>query len=755
MKLLLLARTSGTVSEWCDRLETLSMHGWKVVVAPQSWDAGPKSAPLMARLRHDPAWSMVPPALALPGLSPLARLAARQGGPFGWFVYGALGAHAAVDAFLADTGADCVAVLDDGKSVEAFAPLLLAARAQGVPRMLVRGWGAVQGAAGAALFSDEAVPDASVRSASGLRTHGFGPIRIVQAADGTAAHRPSDAAVKRLLQTAGLDPQAPFTLYLCRSEDAAFTSATTAALETGKAVSALRRAAPDLQVAVLADADPSGPAQAVDAAGVSGVGVIGRVSPAAKTRALRRLQAEQAFRVLAGRAAFVVGETTTRLLDAATAGLPVLALPEARGLVETAGQTQRFAGAFLDGLDALASPLQGVASAPLPKVEFADILSACVQHTPRGDSRREQPGRGRVASLAKTVSRPRLPDIPPAVRRKVDRSAPVNIGVDDIDAVLAPMAASARPILVGPWISEVGFETLYWIPFLHWCVEHYQIDPARLVVCSRGGVAGWYGELAQAHYFDIFDMMDEAAFSAATMARFASAGGQKKHLDLGPLDDRVAEEARARTGVDQLDWLHPQLMYRFLRGYWLGRQGPKFYDEHTLARAFVPDPQQELEGALPQDYVAARFYFRSSFPDTPQNRAFATRLVAQLAEQAPVVLLDTGLSLDDHVEFTPAVEGNIHRIGHLITGRNNLALQTDVMRRSRLFVGTYGGLSYIPPFCGVPAIALSEDTEGLLSTHLETAIRIFSRMGVAFSHIDTAQAQMLMGGRPLPDPRTA
>jgi hypothetical protein len=24
------------------------------------------------------------------------------------------------------------------------------------------------------------------------------------------------------------------------------------------------------------------------------------------------------------------------------------------------------------------------------------------------------------------------------------------------------------PILVGPWLSEVGFELLYWIPMLHW-----------------------------------------------------------------------------------------------------------------------------------------------------------------------------------------------------------------------------------------------------------------------------------------------
>ena len=31
-----------------------------------------------------------------------------------------------------------------------------------------------------------------------------------------------------------------------------------------------------------------------------------------------------------------------------------------------------------------------------------------------------------------------------------------------------PWPARSEPILVGPWLGEVGFELLYWIPFLRW-----------------------------------------------------------------------------------------------------------------------------------------------------------------------------------------------------------------------------------------------------------------------------------------------
>src|SRR5689334_25417524 len=51
---------------------------------------------------------------------------------------------------------------------------------------------------------------------------------------------------------------------------------------------------------------------------------------------------------------------------------------------------------------------------------------------------------------------------------------------------------SKDPILVGPWLSEIGFEALYWIPFLQRLI-HDGLDRSRLIPISRGGAAAWYG----------------------------------------------------------------------------------------------------------------------------------------------------------------------------------------------------------------------------------------------------------------------
>ena len=88
-------------------------------------------------------------------------------------------------------------------------------------------------------------------------------------------------------------------------------------------------------------------------------------------------------------------------------------------------------------------------------------------------------------------------------------------------------ASGRGPILVGPWLSEVGYEVLYWVPFLRWFADHFGVTADRLVVVSRGGVAGWYTGLAN-RYVELFDLFPPLEFAARNAARQRS-GEQKQH----------------------------------------------------------------------------------------------------------------------------------------------------------------------------------------------------------------------------------
>ena len=55
-------------------------------------------------------------------------------------------------------------------------------------------------------------------------------------------------------------------------------------------------------------------------------------------------------------------------------------------------------------------------------------------------------------------------------------------------AALASLARGREPIIAGPWLAEVGYEVLYWIPFLRWFCDAHGVPRERLIVLSRGGM---------------------------------------------------------------------------------------------------------------------------------------------------------------------------------------------------------------------------------------------------------------------------
>ena len=71
-----------------------------------------------------------------------------------------------------------------------------------------------------------------------------------------------------------------------------------------------------------------------------------------------------------------------------------------------------------------------------------------------------------------------------------------------VRALVAELGQSDRPVVLGPWVGDVGAELLYWIPFLAWARHTGAIDPDRLVVVSRGGTASWYRHLTS-RYVDL------------------------------------------------------------------------------------------------------------------------------------------------------------------------------------------------------------------------------------------------------------
>jgi hypothetical protein len=285
-----------------------------------------------------------------------------------------------------------------------------------------------------------------------------------------------------------------------------------------------------------------------------------------------------------------------------------------------------------------------------------------------------------------------------------------------IEHELEATIARGRRLVVGPWLSEVGFEALYWVPFLHWLRTAFNLDPDRVVAVSRGGVAGWYAGVA-GRYVEMWDHIDPAAFARRNAAR-----GETKQLEASDLEREVLEHVARQIGTSDFDVLHPGLMYRLFTLYWSGQRAMGFLDAHTRFTRLTAPPVID-PALLPREYVAVKFYAARSLPDTPLIRAQLRSMLASMAREVPVVLLDTGLVLeDDHADYGFDGSATIVSARPWMTPQNNLGVQTQIAAGAKAFVGTCGSLTWLVPRLGVDTSAVFVDPKWL-HAHLPVAMR--------------------------------
>ena len=291
---------------------------------------------------------------------------------------------------------------------------------------------------------------------------------------------------------------------------------------------------------------------------------------------------------------------------------------------------------------------------------------------------------------------------------------------------LGRLAAGRDTIVVGPWLGEVGFELLYWVPFLRWFADTFHVAPERLLIVSRGGTASWYRPFASG-YRDIFDYLTPEEFRRRHDERVA-ANGEQKQTQVLAFERQLLRELT--KDVHSRSMLHPSTMYGLFNPFWWGHVDQEWVHRFAKYERLAQDGDVGAAAFRRPDapYTAVKFYFNDCFPDTSSNREFVRRTLHALNERGPIVSLATGLRLDDHashewdhVDVRP-LPSDMHP-------RENLALQTAVVAGASAFVGTYGGFSYLAPFLGVPATAYFADGQAYSPRHLLMARSALERIG--------------------------
>jgi hypothetical protein len=276
--------------------------------------------------------------------------------------------------------------------------------------------------------------------------------------------------------------------------------------------------------------------------------------------------------------------------------------------------------------------------------------------------------------------------------------------VDRTRDELRELGSRRGPIIVGPWLSEIGFELLYWIPFLRWAVDFAGLHRDDLWIISRGGCRSWYADISS-NYVDVLDFYSPEAFREGNTRRMREQAAQAQRIGLR--DGQLSTKQHTKTSFDReilkrIDHtdarlLHPSLMYRLFRPFWK-RQAPDLYTQ--MARPARISAPPRLEG-LPKSYVAAKFYSSEACPNSVIHRRMVNDIVRTVATSTDVVLLHAGTRYDEHGDFQIDRHPRVHLVP--LEPSTNLETQTAVIGHASAFIGTYGGFAYMAPFLGVKA----------------------------------------------------
>jgi hypothetical protein len=260
------------------------------------------------------------------------------------------------------------------------------------------------------------------------------------------------------------------------------------------------------------------------------------------------------------------------------------------------------------------------------------------------------------------------------------------------------LLADRGRIVVGPWLGEVGWEVLYWIPFLRWTIRRWPALCGRLTVVSRGGVKHWYRGVAS-EYVDVFDRFAADEFVRGLSADRAlrtdrGVNRLKQKSETTPFEEAILD----RMGLTELPRLHPSVMFNNRRGVkrllaWEAKRDR--YERWRKPR------RSRLRRVLPRTYVAVRFYTSRMFRGNQAER-FAQDVVRAVSALIPVVDLSTAFETDpQHPDLD--VGDDVVRLAPHMRFRGNLRDQSVAIANASAFVGVFGGTAFLAPHYGVPS----------------------------------------------------
>lgn len=257
------------------------------------------------------------------------------------------------------------------------------------------------------------------------------------------------------------------------------------------------------------------------------------------------------------------------------------------------------------------------------------------------------------------------------------------------------LAKSRGPIAVGPFYSEVGYELIYWYPYINWLLSDVEMDRVHFV--GRGQLSRVFFKTA--HHHCLVEKLGRAEYMKIIEMNSKSFSASLKQKAINDID---AELIQSMAGDVKIS-INARELFRHYK---------KFYQEY-FGRRFLGSTENYdfLDGKRFKDSdgsVVVKLYNSSA---SSLNEAKVERLFKVIQQRHPKAKIRILVSnqYDDHEQFIGS--GAVGREIELLKVPDvaNLEFQADVLATAGHFYTNYGGMSYLGPMLGVNTTAIADN----------------------------------------------
>ena len=316
--------------------------------------------------------------------------------------------------------------------------------------------------------------------------------------------------------------------------------------------------------------------------------------------------------------------------------------------------------------------------------------------------------------------------------------------IDTSDNKYVNISSSPDLIICGPWLSEIGFELLYWIPFLNKKLQGY--ENIKKVIISRGGVTDWYKHLSKVEYIELNSTKYDENLKSYKNLKLKERSQKQTYIT--SFEKKIIENSIKDMNINnkKIHIIHPSEFFNLFRPYFLDQSKinefinflyPKSYESIDKFKNYL---NSDL---IKEGFISMKIYSSSNFLNTLpytniQTFNFINQIIEDLLDKYNLILLNFD-SNDDHEQIKIDLSKfknkkyKIYFINNIfknINYENNIDIQNFIISNSKFFIGTYGGFSYLPPLYQKKSYALITNETKVIKRHQLIQKNLFGNLEI-------------------------